>query len=108
MMALDRSTLGVSRPVVDLRRALDQAGCRVTRQREAVFDFLRSTEAHPTAEQVYTAVRQKIPNISLATVYKALEALVGAGVALKMANAEGAARYDCHCEDHYHVRCIAT
>ncbi len=85
-----------------------RAGCRFTRQREAVFQYLSSVESHPTAEQVYGAVRQKIPNISLATVYKALEALVGAGVALKLANAEGPARYDCHCEDHYHLRCATT
>src|SRR5437899_4114320 len=102
------NTVACNPPVSDLRHALMQAGCRFTRQREAVFQFLSCVESHPTAEQVYAAVRQKIPNISLATVYKALEALVGAGVALKLANAEGPARYDCHCEEHYHLRCATT
>lgn len=102
------NTVVSQQPVADLRHALSKASCRYTRQREAVFQYLSSVESHPTAEQVYTAVRHKIPNISLATVYKALEALVGAGVALKLANAEGPARYDCHCEDHYHLRCVDT
>ena len=54
------------------RRALAAAGWRFTRQRAAVFEFLRSTKDHATAEQVYEGVRRRIPNISLATVYKAV------------------------------------
>jgi Fe2+ or Zn2+ uptake regulation protein len=95
-------------PAVDLRHALDQAGWRFTRQRSAVFDYLCSVESHPTAEDVYVAVREKIPNISLATVYKALEALVDSGLASKLAYADGPARYDHRCDSHYHLRCIET
>ncbi len=62
----------------DVRRALEESGWRYTRQRAAVLAYLRTAHGHPTAEQVFTAVRQHIPNISLATVYKALEALVDA------------------------------
>ena len=87
-----------------LRTALDRAGCRFTRQRAAVFDYLRSVNSHPTAEEVYTAVRQQLPSISLATVYKALEALVAARVASKLANADGPARYDCRSDAHSHFR----
>src|SRR5262249_13117679 len=59
-----------------LRQALAEAGWRFTRQREAVYAYLRSVDCHPSAEQVYAAVKEQIPHISLATVYKALEALV--------------------------------
>ena len=52
----------------ELRLALERAGWRYTRQRAAVFACLRSVTSHPTAEQVFAAVRQQIPNISLATV----------------------------------------
>jgi Fe2+ or Zn2+ uptake regulation protein len=96
------------RDEVSLRSALEQAGWRYTRQRCAVFDYLRSVESHPTAEEVYQSVRQQIPNISLATVYKALEALVDAKLAAKLANADGPARYDCRCDAHYHIRCTKT
>jgi Fur family peroxide stress response transcriptional regulator len=95
-------------PATDLRRALDQAGWRFTRQRAAVYDYLKNAHSHPTAEQVYLSVRQKIPNISLATVYKALEALVDCGVAHKLAYCDGPARFDCHCDAHYHLRCTTT
>jgi Fe2+ or Zn2+ uptake regulation protein len=92
----------------ELRRALDKAGWRYTRQRAAVYAFLRSVESHPTAEQVYQAVRQRIENISLATVYKALEALVDVRLAAKLADADGPARYDCRSDAHYHLRCLHT
>src|SRR5712691_3633236 len=91
-----------------LRDALEKAGWRYTRQRAAVFSYLRSAASHPTAEQVYRAVRQLIPNISLATVYKALETLVEARLAAKLADADGPARYDCRSDSHYHLRCLKT
>src|SRR5438046_601821 len=84
----------------DLRAALEKAGWRFTHQRAAVFEYLRSVVGHPTAEEVYLAVRRSLPRISLATVYKALEALVACGLAAKLANADGPARYDCRCDAH--------
>ena|SRR5438067_1474388 len=93
---------------IDLRHALEQGGWRYTRQRAAVYDYLRSAHSHPSAEEVYLAVRHTIPNISLATVYKALEALVDSGVVNKLPNTDGPARYDCHCDAHYHLRCLKS
>src|SRR5205823_12963678 len=68
----------------------------------------RSVDCHPTAEQVFAAVRRRLPNISLATVYKALEALVDAGVAARIAGDPGPARYDGRSDAHYHLRCERT
>jgi Fe2+ or Zn2+ uptake regulation protein len=94
---------------VDLRAALEQAGRRFTRQRAEVFAYLHSVHSHPTAEQVFAAVRREIPNISLATVYKSLEALVDAGLAARLADdAGGPVRYDGRAEAHYHLRCERT
>jgi Fur family peroxide stress response transcriptional regulator len=93
----------------DLRSALERSGWRYTRQRAEVFAYLRSIDSHPTAEQVFAAVRRQIPNISLATVYKALEALCDANLAARLADdAGGAVRYDGRPEAHYHLRCERT
>jgi len=92
----------------ELRRSLEEAGWRFTRQRAAVYDYLQAAHCHPTVEQVYLAVRRRIPNISLATVYKALEALVDACLASKIAHLPGPARYDCRSDAHYHYRCLRT
>ncbi len=93
-----------------LRTTLENAGLRCTPQRLAVFDHLSQAVCHPTAEDVYQAVRAAIPRISLATVYKALEALVAVGAAIKLPAGNGGARarYDPRRDLHYHFRCLRT
>jgi Fe2+ or Zn2+ uptake regulation protein len=93
-----------------LRGLLEGAGFRCTPQRLAVYDSLTRAAQHPTAEEVYVDVRAVIPKISLATVYKALEALVATGVATKLTAGVGdtSARYDARRDLHYHFRCLRT
>jgi Fe2+ or Zn2+ uptake regulation protein len=91
-----------------LRLALEHAGWRFTRQRAAVFEYLCAVHGHPTAEEVYLSVQRRIPHISLATVYKALEALVDAGLVAKVGGEDGPSRYDCRRENHYHFRCLKS
>jgi Fe2+ or Zn2+ uptake regulation protein len=91
-----------------LREALERGGWRFTRQRAAVFQYLCSVKSHPTVEEVYEAIRPKIPHISLATVYNALDALVDCDLANKLTSSDGPARYDCHAEAHYHFRCLKS
>jgi len=97
-----------SRSPREVRAALRAAGCRYTAQRQAVYAYLEQAEHHPTADQVFQAVRRRIPHISLATVYNALEALVESQLASKMTNGAGSARYDCGGDEHYHLRDLKT
>jgi Fur family peroxide stress response transcriptional regulator len=90
-----------------LRDALEANGQRYTEQRAAVYRFLLGTDAHPTADDVFTTVRHDIPDISLATVYKSLETLVGCGLAVKLTYGDGSARYDGRTDPHHHARCLA-
>jgi Fe2+ or Zn2+ uptake regulation protein len=89
-----------------LREKLDEHGHHFTQQRAAVFDYLSRVEHHPTAEEVFFAVKPKLPKISLATVYKNLEALVSCGAASKLTYGDGSARYDIRTDHHYHTRCL--
>lgn len=89
-----------------LREALEESGQRFTEQRAAVFRYLLSTDLHPTADEVYLAVREELPAISLATVYKSLETLVGCGLAVKLTYADHSARYDGRTDPHHHARCV--
>jgi Fe2+ or Zn2+ uptake regulation protein len=88
-----------------LRGALEANGHRYTEQRAAVFDFLVNAHSHPTADEVFLSVRPGIPGISLATVYKSLETLVGCGLATKLTYGDGSARYDGRTEPHHNARC---
>lgn len=90
-----------------LRDALESSGQRFTEQRAAVYRFLSSTDAHPTADEVFTSVRGEIADISLATVYKSLETLVGCGLARKLTYGDGSARYDGRTDPHHHARCLS-
>jgi Fur family transcriptional regulator, peroxide stress response regulator len=89
-----------------LREALEAKGQRYTEQRAAVYRCLMGTTSHPTADDVFTSVRSEIPDISLATVYKSLEALVGCGLATKLTYGDGSARYDARTDPHPHARCL--
>jgi Fe2+ or Zn2+ uptake regulation protein len=89
-----------------LRQALEKAGLRFTRQREAVYRFLNESHVHPSAEDVFANVRLAIDNISLATVYKALEALVDSGLVTKVPYLDGPCRYECREQAHYHFHCL--
>ena len=90
-----------------LRSALEAKGQRFTEQRAAVYRFLHHTENHPSADDVFTSVREVIPDISLATVYKSLETLVSCGLASKLTYGDGSARYDGRTDPHPHARCLA-
>lgn len=89
-----------------LRQALEASGQRFTEQRAAVFRFLATTDSHPTADEVFLAVRSEVPAVSLATVYKSLETLVGCGLAQKLTYGDGSARYDGRMDPHHHARCL--
>jgi Fe2+ or Zn2+ uptake regulation protein len=84
-----------------LRRKFGERGAHVTKQRLSVYEYLAEVTHHPTAEEVFRSVRQRLPKISLATVYKNLEALVACGAATKLTYGDGAARYDVRTDHHY-------
>jgi len=94
------------RRMTALRQMLDTRGSNFTRQRASVFDYLSRVGHHPTAEEVFLAVKQELPKISLATVYKNLESLVACGAASKLTYGDSAARYDIRTDHHYHSRCL--
>jgi Fe2+ or Zn2+ uptake regulation protein len=89
-----------------LRSALEASGHRHTAQRAAIYRYLKGVTSHPSADEIFTQVREVLPDISLATVYKALEAFVEAGVSRKLDLGGGPARYDGRTDDHDHVRCL--
>ncbi len=77
----------------------------LTRQRRVILDEIRKVKTHPTADEVYEMVRQKMPKISLGTVYRNLEKLSEKGFIKKISVAGLQKRFDGNTEPHYHFRC---
>ena len=80
-------------------------GLRMTEQRRTVYDALMEERNHPTAVEVFMRARNRMPSISLATVYNCLETLSSCGL-VKTVNLErGPARYCPNSEEHAHFYC---
>lgn len=81
------------------------AALKYSRQRESIQEFLNHSTEHPTADTVYTTVRQQYPNISLGTVYRNLNLLAELGEAIKITTPNGGVHFDGRTEPHYHFCC---
>ncbi len=69
--------------------------------------WLRTTESHPTAAQIHSGLADDFAGLSLGTVYRNLEVLVGQGRVKAVRSAAGAVRYDGNPEPHHHFICEA-
>lgn len=74
-------------------------------RREAIFDIVRNSKQHPTAEAVLVEARKKFPNVSLGTVYRNLNILEEEGRIRVIHNAGGCDRFDGDLEPHIHLTC---
>jgi Fur family peroxide stress response transcriptional regulator len=78
---------------------------RLTRQRAAILKILRNTRSHPTADRIYEAVKQQIPNISKGTVYRNLKILRETGKISELNLSGTVSRFEGRKDNHYHFRC---
>lgn len=77
---------------------------RNTRQRQLVLDAVRAHDDHPTADEIYVALRANDPRISRGTVYRNLRLLSGSGE-IRTFKVPGGDRFDWRVDDHAHVVC---
>ncbi|MBT8487052.1 MAG: transcriptional repressor [Phycisphaerales bacterium] len=89
--------------MVEIRDLFAKHNLRCTQQRMAVYETLRESVSHPTAEELFRLVKPRMGKLSLATVYNTLEALSGAGLVRRMPTNNGCCRYDANTHDHLHV-----
>jgi len=79
---------------------------RMTRQRQVILEELRKTRSHPSADELYEMVRQRLPHISLGTVYRNLDLLARDGLIRKLELGGTQKRFDGDTSGHYHKRCL--
>ncbi len=88
------------------REALRARGVRMTPQREAILEFLAQTTLHPTAAEVYEAVRERFPHVARATVYNTLNLLARLGLIVELRREGGAVRYETDLHPHINLICL--
>jgi Fe2+ or Zn2+ uptake regulation protein len=94
------------RSVEHLCEQLKAHGRRLTPQRRAIIQALLEDDAHPTADQIFTRVRQVMPDISPATVYNTLRELVEMEVLHELNLGLGERHYDFTSTNHAHLVCL--
>jgi Fe2+ or Zn2+ uptake regulation protein len=88
-----------------LSERLSTSGFRFTPQRQHVYDVLMEERDHPTAEEVFIRAKRRMPDISMATVYNCLDALVQSGMARQVTLDRGATRFCPNMREHCHFYC---
>lgn len=91
-----------------LTETLQQAGLRLTPQRQAICELLANTREHPTAQMIYEELRPQFSSLSLATIYNTLEALVNLGAINTLGTAgDDTIHYDADTSPHVNLACLS-
>ena len=86
---------------VDTAHILRAHGIAPSAQRVAVATYVLHTDTHPSADEVWTQVRERLPQVSRATVYNTLNLFVERGLLRAVALAEGRMVFDAKTEPHH-------
>lgn len=97
---------GSERRLQHLKVVAREAGLKLTHQRLEIFRELAGTEEHPDAETVFRAVQQRMPTVSLDTVYRTLWMLHDLGLVTTLGPQRYGARFDANLDRHHHFSCV--
>lgn len=92
-----------------VKAVLKEKGYKLTPQRRATFEvFCENRGRHLSTEDVYMLVKEKYPEIGIATVYRTLQLLEQLGAINKLSFDDGCGRYELAGseEDHHHHHLI--
>lgn len=89
----------------DFDRLCREHHLAATHQRRIIFSAATARRGHHSAEEIYEAVREQVPSISLATVYNNLKTFIEAGILREVSPHHGTLRIDPNPEPHHHLVC---
>jgi len=96
---------GKSKTESRFNKRLATSGFRLTPQRQQVYNVLLHKRDHPTVEEVFIRSKKAMPEISMATVYNCLDALVKCGLVRHVNLERSATRYCPNMKEHCHFHC---
>ena len=89
----------------EFRRRCKERGLASTFQRQVIYEAIAGSLEHPTPEWIYEQVRQRIPSISLGTVYKNVRTFLDSGVFKEVTLHHGSLRLEANMTPHHHAVC---
>lgn len=104
-MAPDKSE--IEKRLNAFQQGLRDAGVKLTHQRLEICREIAESSIHPDAETVYKGVRQRVPTISLDTVYRTLWKLLDLGLIGTLGFPQDRVRFDGNTRPHHHFVCLA-
>jgi Fur family peroxide stress response transcriptional regulator len=104
---MDRSPKQLQQRIDHMVARCRQEGMNVTPQRVAIYRALLESEEHPTPEMLFRTVSAEMPSLSLATIYKTLDALTAVGLVRSVPVDSEKRRYDANDAAHHHLVCSA-
>ena len=87
------------------REGLDRAGVKATHQRLEIFREVVRSGDHPDADTIYRGVRERMPTVSLDTVYRTLWLLLDLGLITTLGPPREKTRFDANQRPHHHFIC---
>lgn len=94
-------------PIEAFKRTCRQTGLKVTHQRLEILGEITAARDHPSAEEMHQRLRERMPTLSLDTVYRTLATLEQHGIITKLSGADGRGRFDGNPAPHHHLVCSA-
>ena len=85
---------------------INNKSLKMTPQRMAIMRFLDGNVTHPSASDVYAALHEEYPTMSLATVYNTLEMLKGQEMIVELSIDPSKKRFDPNVQPHHHLICL--
>ncbi len=82
-------------------------GMRPTEPRRLILSTLRSTTAHPSADEIHSTLTAEGHDVGLATVYQNLARLADEGLVLRFVDSRGVMHFDADVSPHHHLLCAA-
>ncbi|MFQ5428496.1 MAG: Fur family transcriptional regulator [Thermodesulfobacteriota bacterium] len=82
-------------------------GFKLTPQRLAILKYLEGNRDHPSAEEIFSDLKETNPTLSFATVYNTVQALIGRGELCELSIDPERRRFDPDASPHHHIRCTS-
>ena len=89
----------------ELAELLRERGLRATSQRLVMHRLLRDRDRHVSAEEILSEASDRLPGVSLPTVYATLELFEELGIVSRVNGGGGTLLWDTRADAHHHMIC---